>query len=167
MNRCTIVLSLCLVAAFSSLANAAALGTSFTYQASLNNAGTPVDGLADMRFSLWTAQAPGGAQIGANIEYSSAAGAMSIPVTAAPVCVSITDVQPVPQPKSSTRSACPANPAMSKRNSVIVPTVSGSTPCVVMNSVWRIASVPGSRMCTARNWRFGSKEIVGCRTACA
>lgn len=75
MNRCTIFVSSCLLAVFSSLANAGPLGTAFTYQGSINYAGNPVDELADMRLSLWTDQVPVGTQIGATIEYSFEPGA--------------------------------------------------------------------------------------------
>ena len=58
----------------------APLGSAFTYQGNLSDAGTPVNGLADMRFSLWTAQAPGGVQIGATLEFSNAGIAIGPPV---------------------------------------------------------------------------------------
>ncbi len=80
MNRCTIILSSCLMAVFSSLTSAAPLGTAFTYQGSLNDGGTPVDGLTDFRFSLWDAPTLG-TQIGATLEFSTAGVAIGPPIS--------------------------------------------------------------------------------------
>ena len=66
--RYRITLAAALVAACSALAGAAQ-DTSFTYQGSLSDDGVPVNQLADMRFSLWTAVA-GGVQLGNTIEFS-------------------------------------------------------------------------------------------------
>lgn len=46
--------------------SATLLGTAFTYQAQLKQAGQPVDGLTDFKFSLWTLVA-GGSQVGGTI----------------------------------------------------------------------------------------------------
>jgi hypothetical protein len=55
-------LALALLPAF---ALAAPLGRSFTYQGELSQAGTPIDGTVDLRFSLWDA-ASGGTQVGSS-----------------------------------------------------------------------------------------------------
>lgn len=57
--------ALLLILLLSPIASAAPLGRSFTYQGELSQSGTPVDGIVNLRFSLWDA-ASGGTQIGAS-----------------------------------------------------------------------------------------------------
>lgn len=61
---------------------AGALGTTFTYQGILSNAGSPVGGVVDLRFTLWDA-ASGGAQVGSAVTVDDASvpdGRVTVPL---------------------------------------------------------------------------------------
>lgn len=72
--RPLLITSTCLVlilgAAVSRPAVAQSIGSAFTYQGHLENAGTLVDGLADLELTLWDAEF-GGAQIGPTLTFNS------------------------------------------------------------------------------------------------
>ncbi len=72
-------LAVLLAVALTVPAGAAPLGTAFTYQGSLADAGVPVDGTVDMRFLLWNDSIAGG-QLGSTIEFSGAGIAVGPPV---------------------------------------------------------------------------------------
>jgi hypothetical protein len=63
MKRWLVVSGLSALVALSTLADAVAQGTAFTYQGFLRQGGTPVNTNHDFQFSLWTA-ASGGTQVG-------------------------------------------------------------------------------------------------------
>jgi hypothetical protein len=63
MKRWLVVSGLSALVALSTLADAFAQGTAFTYQGFLRQGGTPVNTNHDFQFSLWTA-ASGGTQVG-------------------------------------------------------------------------------------------------------
>jgi hypothetical protein len=65
-----------------SAAAAGTLGTTFTYQGILADAGSPVSGVVDLRFALWDA-ATGGAQVGAAVAIDATAvtgGRVTVPL---------------------------------------------------------------------------------------
>lgn len=62
--RIVVTAILVLIAQCSPSALAASVGTSFTYQGSLSQAGNPVNGSADVRVGLWDGSAGGATQIG-------------------------------------------------------------------------------------------------------
>ncbi|MBS0198039.1 MAG: hypothetical protein JSR77_14890 [Planctomycetes bacterium] len=62
-----VAVALIALAAAAGPASAQPLSNGFTYQGELQTSGTPVDGPADLRFTLWTA-ATGGTQIGATVQ---------------------------------------------------------------------------------------------------
>lgn len=56
----------CLLAVMGFTATAAPLGTGFTYQGRLDSSGGPVNGTANLRFSLWDAAGTGNPPVGGN-----------------------------------------------------------------------------------------------------
>ncbi len=62
-----IALALMIFAGSASSVHAQPISRGFTYQGELRNSGTPLEGAADVRFTLWTAES-GGSQIGAALQ---------------------------------------------------------------------------------------------------
>ena len=85
MNKKGILATLalaCTVPNQSPVHGATLLGTTFTYQAQLKQAGAPIDGLADFKFSLWTLEAAG-SQVGGTI------GILNVSVDNGPFAVTL------------------------------------------------------------------------------